>query len=125
MSAKITLGSSRGGEYSMNNFSILTLKVIYAPYNQGLEMSFDSRQKQVIRIGRIKNFDIDIDFPDDSISRYQTTIFFHNNNWYIKDGGEKKSLNGTWFLAEEYATINEDMIFRAGSTSFKAHLFYQ
>lgn len=87
-------------------------------------MSFDSRQKQIIRLGRLKNYDIDMDFPDDSISRYQTIIFFQNNNWYITDGdGEKHSLNGTWYLAEEYVTVNEGMIFRAGSTSFQAHLY--
>jgi len=32
-------------------------------------------------------------------------------------------MNGTWFLADEYIDINEDMIFRAGSTSFLANFY--
>ena len=51
-------------------------------------------------------------------------IFYENNNWYIVDGdGIKQSLNGTWYLADEYMDIYEAMIFRAGTTSFQAHLF--
>lgn len=107
----------------LNNYSVLTLKVIYG-IKQGTELSFDSRKKQIIRIGRIKNYDIDLDFPDESISRFQTVIFFQNNNWYISDGdGEKRSLNGTWFLAEEYVTLKNGMIFRAGTTSFQTRLY--
>ena len=84
----------------------------------------NSKDKRVIRLGRIKTNEIDLDFNDESISRVQTTIKFENNNWYIIDGdGKKASLNGTWYLAEEYITITEGMIFSAGSTSFIAHLF--
>lgn len=84
----------------------------------------NSKDKKVIRLGRIKTNEIDLDFNDESISRIQTTIRFENNNWFIYDGdGKKGSLNGTWYLAEEYITITEGMIFSAGSTSFISHLF--
>ena len=52
------------------------------------------------------------------------SIFYENNNWYICDGsGTKESMNGTWFLADEYIDIYENMIFRAGSTSFSANFY--
>ena len=36
--------------------------------------------------------------------------------------GSKVSLNGTWCLADDYIDIYESMTFRAGTTSFEAHL---
>ena len=104
------------------NYSCITL-IVSEGLKKGEEHTFDSRVKDVIRLGRIKSPDIDIDFGDDSVSRFQTTIFYEGNNWYIIDGdGNKGSLNGTWYFAEEYITVDEGMIFRAGSTSFMAHL---
>lgn len=51
-------------------------------------------------------------------------VFYENNNWYIVDGsGFRASLNGTWYLADEYMDIYEGMIFRAGTTSFQAHIY--
>ena len=103
--------------------NLIQLKILYGT-NQNNEYSFNSNKKQYIKLGRIKNNDIDLEFNDESTSRIQTTIFYENNNWYIVDGnGKKGSLNGTWYFADEYITINEGMIFRAGTTSFKAHLF--
>lgn len=50
-------------------------------------------------------------------------IFYENNNWYIVDAdGTKQSLNGTWYLADEYMDIYDGMVFRAGTTSFQAQL---
>jgi hypothetical protein len=50
-------------------------------------------------------------------------IFYESNNWYIIDSdGMTDSLNGTWLLADEYIDVYEDMVFRAGTTSFKANL---
>ena len=109
---------------NINNFgSTISLKILHGT-NQNNEYSFNSNDKVLIRLGRLKTNLIDIDFNDESTSRLQTTILYENNNWYIVDGdGIKKSLNGTWFFADEYITINEGMIFRAGSTTFKSHLF--
>jgi hypothetical protein len=104
--------------------STLTLKIIYG-INEGKEYSFNSNIKKTIKIGRLKNPEIDIDLNDESTSRIQSTIFYENNNWYIIDGdieNKKPSLNGTWYFADKYITITEGMIFRAGTTSFKSHL---
>lgn len=85
---------------------------------------FESRNQQTIKLGRFKTPEIDFDFKDESTSRLQTTIIYEENNWYIMDGdGMKPSLNGTWYFADEYMSIAENMIFRAGTTSFKAHLY--
>ena len=110
-------------DLNVNNFgSTITLKILYG-INQNNEYVFNSSEKLLIRIGRSKTNDIDIDFNDESTSRLQTTIFYENNNWYIIDGdGSKKSLNGTWYFADIFFIIKEGMIFRAGTTSFKAHL---
>ena len=37
--------------------------------------------------------------------------------------GDKESMNGTWYLADEYIDICENMVFRAGSTSFIANFY--
>jgi len=43
----------------------------------------------------------------------------------VCDGsGTKESMNGTWYLADEYTDIYENMNFRAGSTSFSANFYY-
>jgi len=103
--------------------NLIQLKILYGT-NQNNEYSFNSNKKQYIKLGRIKNNDIDLEFNDESTSRIQTTIFYENNNWYIIDGdGSKKSLNGTWYFADIFFIIKEGMIFRAGTTSFKAHLY--
>jgi pSer/pThr/pTyr-binding forkhead associated (FHA) protein len=103
--------------------NLIQLKILYGT-NQNNEYSFNSNEKQYIKLGRIKNNDIDLEFNDESTSRIQTTIFYENNNWYIIDGdGSKKSLNGTWYFADIFLIIKEGMIFRAGTTSFKAHLY--
>lgn len=92
-------------------------------------MSFrtiESNKKQIIKLGRFKTPEIDLDFKDESTSRIQTTIIYENNNWYIMDGdGLKSSLNGTWYFADEYISITENMIFRAGTTSFNTHYILQ
>ena len=55
---------------------------------------------------------------------FNLRIFYENNNWFIVDStGNKESMNGTWYLADEYIDINENMIFRAGSTSFLANFY--
>ena len=102
--------------------STITLKIIHG-INEKKEYVFNSNSKKIIKIGRLNHPEIDIDINDESTSRIQSTIFYEKNNWYIIDGdGKKFSLNGTWYFAEEYITITEGMIFRAGTTSFKSHL---
>lgn len=103
--------------------NIIILKILYG-YNENNEYSFNGNEKKYIKLGRIKLNDIDLEFNDESTSRIQTTIIYENNNWFIVDGdGNKNSLNGTWYFADEFFIIKEGMIFRAGTTSFKAHLY--
>jgi hypothetical protein len=47
-----------------------------------------------------------------------------NRTWRIvdSDGGNKKSLNGTWFLADEYILIEQRMLIRVGTTTFESEL---
>ena len=64
--------------------SLLTLEVIFGE-EQRRKNTFDSRKKQQIRIGRIKNEETDFAFEDDDVSRKQCMIIYEDNNWYIVD----------------------------------------
>ena len=82
--------------------SLLTLEVLFGE-KEKRKKTFDSRKKQIIRIGRIKNDEIDFNFNDEDVSRKQCMIIFEENNWYIVDGnGIQPSSNGTWFYPEKY-----------------------
>lgn len=103
--------------------SLLTVEVIFGE-DQRRRISFDSRKKQKIKIGRIKNDETDFVFEDDDVSRKQCMIIFEDNNWYLVDGdGEKPSSNGTWFYPEKYFTISNGLIIRIGTTIFECQIF--
>lgn len=63
---------------------------------------------------------------EESTSRLQCTITYIRDigKWRIvdSDGSTKKSLNGTWFLADEYIKIETGMLIRVGTTTFEAEL---
>ncbi len=101
--------------------SLLTLEVLFGE-KEKRKKTFDSRKKQIIRIGRIKNDEIDFNFNDEDVSRKQCMIIFEDNNWYIVDGnGIQPSSNGTWFYPEKYYNINEGLIIRMGTTLFECN----
>ena len=101
--------------------SLLTLEVLFGE-KEKRKKTFDSRKKQIIRIGRIKNDEIDFNFNDEDVSRKQCMIIFEENNWYIVDGnGIQKSSNGTWLYPEKYYNINEGLIIRMGTTLFECN----
>ena len=59
------------------------------------KFEFNSAESPVT-IGR-KNCKINLN-SSNNISKYQCTIIFENNKWYISDGDmEKPSKNGTWY----------------------------
>ena len=99
--------------------SLLTLEVLFGE-QQRRKITFDSRIKQLIRIGRIKNDETDFAFEDEDVSRKQCMIIYEDNNWFIEDGdGNKSSSNGTWFYPEKYFNIYDGLIIRIGTTSFQ------
>ena len=99
--------------------SLLTLEVLFGE-EQRRKITFDSKMKKIVRIGRLKNSETDFSFADEDVSRKQCILTYEDNNWYINDGdGENPSSNGTWFYPEKYFTITEGMIIRMGTTSFE------
>ena len=99
--------------------SLLTLEVLFGE-EQRRKITFDSKMKKIVRIGRLKNSETDFSFADEDVSRKQCILTFEDNNWYISDGdGENESSNGTWFYPEKYFTIKDGMIIRMGTTSFE------
>ena len=99
--------------------SLLTLEVLFGE-DQRRKKSFDSKNKKIVKIGRLANNETDFSFSDEDVSRRQCILTFEDNNWYINDGdGINESSNGTWFYPEKYFTITEGMIIRMGTTSFE------
>ena len=99
--------------------SLLTLEVLFGE-DQRRKKSFDSKNKKIVKIGRLANNETDFSFSDEDVSRRQCVLTFEDNNWYINDGdGINESSNGTWFYPEKYFTITEGMIIRMGTTSFE------
>jgi pSer/pThr/pTyr-binding forkhead associated (FHA) protein len=101
--------------------SLMTLEVLFGE-EQRRKVTFDSKNKKIVRIGRLKNDETDFSFTDEDVSRKQCMIIFEENNWYIVDGnGIQNSSNGTWFYPEKYFNINEGLIFRIGTTLFECN----
>ncbi len=99
--------------------SLLTMEVIFGE-DQRRRITFDSRKKREIKIGRIKNEETDFAFEDNDVSRKQCMIIYEDNNWYIVDGdGINPSSNGTWFYPEIYFNIIDGLIIRIGTTLFE------
>ena len=99
--------------------SLLTMEVIFGE-DQRRRITFDSRKKREIKIGRIKNEGTDFAFEDNDVSRKQCMIIYEDNNWYIVDGdGINPSSNGTWFYPEKYFNIINGLIIRIGTTLFE------
>ena len=102
--------------------SLLTLEVLFGE-EQRRKITFDSKMKKIVRIGRLKNSETDFSFADEDVSRKQCILTYEDNNWYICDGdGENESSNGTWFYPEKYFTITDGLIIRMGSTSFECKI---
>ena len=116
---KIDIKSEDIDDRNIVTSTLLTLEVLFGE-NEKRKISFDSKDKKIIRIGRLKNDETDFIFPDEDVSRKQCVLTYDDNNWYINDGdGENPSSNGTWFFPEKYFTITEGMILRMGTTSFE------
>lgn len=66
--------------------------------------------------------DCDIRFDDSSLSRYHCFLYFQEQ-WMVQDGdGKKFSTNGTWLFTENFSELEDEMVFKAGETLFKAGL---
>ena len=101
--------------------SLMTLEVLFGE-EQRRKVTFVSKNKKIVRIGRLKNDETDFSFTDEDVSRKQCILTFEDNNWYISDGdGENESANGTWFYPEKYYNINEGLIIRMGTTLFECN----
>ena len=119
LQVKIEIESEEINDRNVVIATLLTLEVLFGE-NERRKISFDSRDKNVIRIGRLKNSETDFSFADEDVSRKQCILTYDDNNWYINDGdGKNESSNGTWFYPEKYFTITEGMIIRMGTTSLE------
>ena len=119
---KIEIKSEEINDRNIVTSTLLTLEVLFGE-NERRKISFDSKDKKIIRIGRLKNNETDFSFSDEDVSRKQCILTYDDNNWYINDGdGENQSSNGTWFYPEKYFTITDGLIIRMGSTSFECKI---
>ena len=62
-----------------------------------------------ITIGRDKQCSISFE-NDKSFSKIHSTIYYDSNykNWFIIDGGEKESLNGTWCIPKHSVELSQN-----------------
>ena len=119
---KIEIQSEEINDRNVVIATLLTFEVLFGE-TERRKISFDSREKNIIRIGRLKNEETDFTFADEDVSRKQCILTYDDNNWYINDGdGKNESSNDTWFYPEKYFTISDGMIIRMGTTSFECKL---
>ena len=105
------------------NFKIRTSedkKEVIIEYGQSENLSksvFSNEDKKIFYIGR--KTDADIVITEGQVSREQTMIYFENDNWYIKDGGERPSGSGTWLFINKKYQIQDSFIFKIGPSKMK------
>lgn len=81
----------------------------------------------MIKFGRKKGQKekIDVAFPEESTSRLQCTFIWDPVTavWRLIDSdGNKKSLNGTWYLADEFVKLEQGMNIRVGTTILEVNM---
>ena len=105
------------------NFKIKTSqdkKEVIIEYGQSENLTkstFNNQEKKKFYIGR--KADADIVITEGQVSREQTMIYFENDNWYIKDGGERPSGSGTWLFINKKYQIQDSFIFKIGPSKMK------
>ena len=105
------------------NFKIKTSqdkKEVIIEYGQSENLTkstFNKKKKKKFYIGR--KADADIVITEGQVSREQTMIYFENDNWYIKDGGERPSGSGTWLFINKKYQIQDSFIFKIGPSKMK------
>jgi pSer/pThr/pTyr-binding forkhead associated (FHA) protein len=105
------------------NFKIKTSedkKEVIIEYGQSENLSksvFSNEEKKVFYIGR--KTDADIVITEGQVSREQTMIYFENDNWFIKDGGERPSGSGTWLFINKKYQIQDSFTFKIGPSKMK------
>jgi pSer/pThr/pTyr-binding forkhead associated (FHA) protein len=97
----------------------LTIKFLEGPKNS--EVYTFTTKDDTILVGRM--VDCRVRFDDNSMSRYQCSIFHDERGWVLVDGmGDKKSTNGTWLFVEEDYEIFDKLVFKAGKTLFQVQI---
>jgi hypothetical protein len=91
----------------------LDLKLDFA-FGDGETAAKSFSKYQVVKIGRGK--DNDIVLENYAYSRLHTSLYFDSKQecWYVQDGMEKPSLNGTWVYLDWPWQIKENLNFRIG-----------
>ena len=105
------------------NFKIKTSqdkKEVIIEHGQSENLStsvFKHEDKKTFFIGR--KTDADIVINEGQVSREQAMIYYENDNWYIKDGGERPSGSGTWLFINKKYQIKDNFIFKIGPSKMK------
>lgn len=76
---------------------------------------FNSLHNPIIKFGRKKTKSnlIDVVFKEKSTSSIQCIFTYNDNNWYISDSdGTNRSLNGTWYLADDFSLLKNQGLIR-------------
>jgi pSer/pThr/pTyr-binding forkhead associated (FHA) protein len=105
-------------QYCLHRESI-TLKFLDGPKVDQM-FTYQPGEKQ-ITIGRMA--ECNIRFDDNSLSRYQCSLYHvAGKGWMVTDGdGKKGSTNGTWLFVDDMFEIFNNMVFKAGQTLFQVN----
>ena len=101
------------------------LNIILIQENSNIKkLSFNYNQTKEVRVGRSK--DCEIRLNSNLLSRNQTTFYYDTKDekWYVRDGYEKESSNGTWLLldSEWKLSSKKDNLFRLGGNFLSARI---
>jgi len=98
---------------------ILMIKFLDGP--KAKEIFKFSPDNGIVKVGRAN--DCQIKFEGNSLSRYQCSLKYVENSWFICDGIDgKESTNGTWIFAENFNEVTDGLVIKIGKTLFKAYL---
>ena len=112
-----------------NDYSLLNIMII-PKHNKKTEMKsyvFSSQDKKRVVIGRETNCDIVFE-NNKNISKIHCTFYYKSadNKWVIKDGGDKKSLNGTYIMPRHSYELKDGCEIKTlANSKFKIKFVYK
>ena len=118
-------------ETYVNNEDNLILKITLLPNTKKhVKMktyTFNSKNKKKVILGRDKNCDI-VFINDKNMSKIHCTFYYnsHNKKWFLRDGGNKDSLNGTYIMPRHSYELTDGCEIRTITNSkFKVKLIFK
>lgn len=104
--------------------STITLQIMSSDNILNEKVIFSSEKNKKYSIGRKNNkFNNDLTINNENVSRCQCSITYEYENWWLSDSdGLCETVNGTWFLPDEFYPLKENTFFRIGTSQFRCKI---